>query len=331
MHIRSTARFLLGPTIACSVAVGPAAHSAQGGKLYAPVVLILPSGPRTLAMGNVGIASRDDEVLFFNPAQLAIARGMSVSAERYSHGAGGGTLSAVTRLASGGVAVGVRMVDYEAGFEGFPADRTTLLHADGGAGTSLEASAGLAQVFKGTRFGLAAKYVADQAPNARAHRFAADVGVSRDFKRYFTAGVAVQNLGAATSVLCVYARFSSNCLPPPDVIMTPSPPMTKVDLPLRSTAGVAGSGPVGPLDITVTAAVSMLRSDRVLPAAGGELAYSWLDGYSIALRAGVRRTMPGEAPATAGIGFTMDRLAIDYAIEALSGPRAAQRFGLRIR
>jgi hypothetical protein len=75
----------------------------------------------------------------------------------------------------------------------------------------------------------------------------------------------------------------------------------------------------------------MLRSERVFPAAGGEVAYSWLDGYSIALRAGVRRTMPGEEPATAGIGFTMDRLSIDYAIEALSGPRAAQRFGLRIR
>ena len=331
MQIRSTARLLLGPTIACGLAVGPAALGAQGGKLYAPVVLILPSGPRTLAMGNVGVASRDDEVLFFNPAQLAIARGMSVSAERYSRTAGGGALSAVTRLATGGVAVGLRMVDYYAGFEGFPADRTTLLHAEGGAGTSLEASAGLAQVLKGTRFGLAAKYVADQVPNARAHRFAADVGVSRDFKRYFTAGVAVQNLGAATSVLCVYARFSSNCLAPPDVIQTPTPPTTKVDLPLRSTAGIAGSGPVGPFDVTVTAAASMLRTDRVLPAGGGELAYSWLDGYSVALRAGVRSTMPGEGPATAGIGFTMDRLSIDYAIEALSGARAAHRFGLRVR
>ncbi|HEU4786111.1 MAG TPA: hypothetical protein VFS57_01835, partial [Gemmatimonadaceae bacterium] len=199
------------------------------------------------------------------------------------------------------------------------------------AGTSLEASAGLAQVFKDTRFGVAAKYVADQAPGARAHRFAADIGVSRDFMRYFTAGVAVQNLGAATSVLCVYARPSDDCPPPGEVIMTASPPETKIDLPLRSTAGVAGSGPLGPLDVTVTAGVSMLRSDRLLPAAGGELAYSWLDGYSVALRAGIRSTMPGEAPATAGVGFTMDRLSLDYAIEAMSGPRAAHRFGLRVR
>jgi hypothetical protein len=225
----------------------------------------------------------------------------------------------------------MRMVDYAPGFQGFPADRTTLLQTEGGAGASLEASAGLAQAIKGTRFGIAAKYVADQAPGARVHRFAADIGVSRDFKRYFTAAVAVQNLGAATSVLCVYARFSPTCLPPPDVINAPGPPTTKIDLPLRSTAGVAGSGPLGPLDVTVTAAVSMLRSDRVLPAAGGELAYSWLDGYSVALRAGIRRTMPGEAPATAGVGFTMDRLSIDYAIEAMSGSRAAHRFGLRVR
>ena len=48
-------------------------------------------------------------------------------------------------------------------------------------------------------------------------------------------------------------------------------------------------------------------------------------------RAGVRRPVPGEAPFTAGLGFTMDRLSIDYAVEALSGSRAGHRIGLRIR
>ena len=31
-------------------------------------------------MGNVAVAGRDDDVLFYNPAQLVAARGMSVSA-----------------------------------------------------------------------------------------------------------------------------------------------------------------------------------------------------------------------------------------------------------
>ncbi len=332
MQIRSTVRFLLGPTMACGLAAGPAVLGAQSGKLYAPVVLILPTGPRTLAMGNVGVASRDDEVLFFNPAQLAVARGMSVSAERYSPHAGGATLSSVTRIASGGVAVGMRMVDYQAPSVSFPADRATMLHAGSQNGTSLEATAGLAQVFKGTRFGVAAKYAEDHVSVVRVHSAAFDVGASRDFMRYFTAGLSLQNVGSAQSVSCVDTRVADSCVPPQQAMNAPSPgPQAQIYPPLRSTAGVAASRPVGPVDIVVTAAVSMLRTERVFPAAGGELAYSWLDGYSIALRAGVRRTMPGEEPATAGIGFTMDRLSIDYAIEALSGQRAAQRFGLRIR
>src|SRR5262245_27014769 len=72
-----------------------------------PVVLTLPAGPRTLALGDVGVTSRDDEVIFFNPAQLVVANGFSTSGERYAAGSTGGALSAVTRFNGGGVAIGV--------------------------------------------------------------------------------------------------------------------------------------------------------------------------------------------------------------------------------
>lgn len=333
MPIRSSGLSLLSIALASTAAVDPGALAAQSGGPYAPVVLTLPTGPRTLAMGNVGIGSRDDEVLFFNPAQLAVARGMSVSAERYSASAGGGSLSAVTRFASGGVAVGVRMVDYRMGFTGFPSDRSLMLAGGEQPGTSLEAIAGLAQVVKGVRLGIAAKYADDNESTVRAQHAAVDLGVSRDFFRYFTAGIAVQNLSSSISLSCVDARFTPGCLPPPGVVVAPSPaaPQATVYMPLRTTAGVAGSGPLGPLDVTATAAISLLRSSFVIPAGGGEISYSWLDGYAVAFRAGLRRPIPGEAPLTAGVGLTMDRLSIDYAVETLSGSRAAHRIGLRIR
>ena len=308
MQIRSLGPLLLALSFTALDGLSATALGAQSGGPYAPVVLMLPTGPRTLAMGNVGIGSRDDDVLFFNPAQIAVARGMSASGERYSSSAGGGTLSAVTRLGGGGIAVGVRMVDYTIGPPGFPADRDRMLVGGSEVGTSLEATAGLAQVFKGVRVGVAAKYAEDQATNVRAHRAAADFGLSKDFRRYFTAGLSVQNVASSVS-------FSP----------------TTAYLPLRTTAGLAGSGPLGPVDVTATAAVSMLRDSFVIPAGGGEVSYSWLDGYAVAIRAGVRRPIPGEAPFTAGAGFTMDRLSIDYAIEALSGSRAGHRIGLRIR
>jgi hypothetical protein len=51
----------------------------------------------------------------------------------------------------------------------------------------------------------------------------------------------------------------------------------------------------------------------------------------VTLRAGGRRPEHGEGPFTAGLGFTVDRLSIDYALETLSGSRVANRIGLRIR
>jgi len=90
------------------------AQGTSNGGPYAPLVLLLPSGARTLALGNTGVGGRDDDVVFFNPAQLVIARaGFGGSIERYSATSAGGALSAVTRFNNGGVGIGMRMVDLE--------------------------------------------------------------------------------------------------------------------------------------------------------------------------------------------------------------------------
>jgi hypothetical protein len=318
-------RAVLAVALLLPSSIAAQASGTSGGP-YAPIILLLPSGPRTLALGNTGVAGRDDDVIFFNPAQLVIARGFSGSLERYSATSAGGALSAVTRVSAGGIAIGMRMVDYETPTSVYPLDRGTMLDAAPGNGTSVEAIVGVGQLIKGIRVGVAGKYVEDNVPALRVSRGALDLGVSKDLFTRYTFALAVQNIGASTEVPCATTR---TCTPPPG--NTVPNPTTPVRLPLRSTFGVQAQGPVGEFDLMATAAVWMLRADWFGASGGAELGYSWLSGYSIALRAGARSTLPGEAAFTAGAGFNMDRLSIDYAAEALTGSRFGQRIGLRVR
>jgi hypothetical protein len=273
-----------------------------------PVVLTLPAGPRTLALGDVGVTSRDDEVIFFNPAQLVVATGFSTSGERYQAGSSGGALSAVTRFNGGGVAIGMRTNS----IDGLGVLGSTLggsAAQNGFTQTSLEASAGIAQVVKGIRVGGAVKYAEQDLGFSRVQRGLLDLGVAKQVFGSYTVGAAVQNLGQDADL--------------------PGP--IEAELPRQATLGISRGGPVGEFDLFGTAAVSWVRSNTLVPAGGLEVNYSWLSGYNIALRAGARRPLFGEEAFTAGAGFTMDRLSIDYALETLSGGRVGNRLGLRIR
>jgi hypothetical protein len=295
--------------------------------VFAPSVLSLPASTRALGMGNVGVASRDDDVLFYNPAQLAIARGMSASGERYSPSARGGALSSVTRFNNGGIAVGMTMVNYDPPGPTLPSTPGELSHRGVGSASSLDAVIGLAQVYKSVRVGVAAKYVEDQLPDVRIGRAAFDVGLAKDFSRFYSVGLAVQNIGGSTTYPCPTCTLALSDRPP-------NPPLTiRARSPLRTTLGVATARQLGPFDAAATLGVSLLRGEWMPPAGGAELGYSWLDGYSIAVRLGASAPSPSESRATGGIGFTMDRLTLDYAAESVwSGKSVVQhRIGLRVR
>jgi hypothetical protein len=301
---------------------------AQSG-LYAPLVLQLPASTRMLAMGNMGVAGRDDDVLFANPAQLVVARGTSLSGERYSSTSSGLALSSASAFNNGGIAVGVSLVDYDSPFGTFPSNRETMRVAGPGTGLSVNAALGIAQVVKSIRVGGAVKYVEDDLPNVRASRGVVDVGLAKDMWRYYTVALAVQNIGAGTSMPCEIVVQSVDCSHSLSTGFRPG--STVVPMPIRTTLGIAGAAPAGEFDLVGTAGVSVLRKDFVIPAGGAEIGYSWLDGYNIALRAGARRPLTGEGPFTVGAGFRMDRLFIDYALETLSNSRVAHRVGLRVR
>ncbi len=122
----------------------------------------------------------------------------------------------------------------------------------------------------------------------------------------YTVGAVVQNLGQDADL--------------------PGP--VEAELPRQATLGVSRGGPVGEFDLFGTAAVSWVRSNTLAPAGGLEVNYSWLSGYNIALRAGARRPLPGQEAFTAGAGFTVDRLSIDYALETLERRSSRQSPGI---
>jgi hypothetical protein len=276
---------------------------------------------RALGMGNANVAGRDDDVIFYGPAQLAVARGTSVAAERYFDGLAGGTAATTSRLASGGIGVGAQIVE---GKNSIPCLGTiTLPNGDVPARTitRTQAAVGAALTFRKYRFGVATKYAAEQIDVSRLSQVLVDVGISRDYSPFdfvpLTLAVAVQNLA-----------------PNPD---------ESVDLGMarRAVLGAATGAPLGPFDLALAGEAGLERNgggptvvkDRPVARGGIEIGYSWLDGYSVAVRAGGRTASTEQLTryATFGAGLVLDRLAFDYATEQLIGSRFAHRFGIRLR
>src|SRR5688572_7382266 len=112
----------------------------------------MPASARIQAMGDIGVAGRDDDVIFYNPAQLFIARGTSFSLARLSETARGGTMSTVLRLGPGAVGFGANYLEYQAPSLAYPFDRDQIFDRNTSYGTSVLGALGYAQVYKGFRF-----------------------------------------------------------------------------------------------------------------------------------------------------------------------------------
>src|SRR5512134_792688 len=75
--------------------LAPASALAQAPPV-GPLLLILPATPRTAALGNAWVAGRDQDVLFYNPAQLIGARtGLDFSITRHECNGTTATLGSV--------------------------------------------------------------------------------------------------------------------------------------------------------------------------------------------------------------------------------------------
>ncbi|MFI5229917.1 MAG: hypothetical protein ACHQWU_12665, partial [Gemmatimonadales bacterium] len=196
MTIRPARSGLRAMVLAALLPTLPGRLAAQADRSYPLPLLRMPASTRALALGDMNVVGRDDDVLFYNPAQLVNARGTSLSAERFSATAHDGALSSVGRFNGGGIGIGASYAEFSSAPGVYPVDRPAF--NEGGTSTDMDAElvAGIGQVYFKTRVGLAAKYVAEDVGGARSGRGAIDLGLERDFFG-LAVGLAAQNIGAA--------------------------------------------------------------------------------------------------------------------------------------
>lgn len=278
----------------------------------AQTVLQLPAGTRALGVGDAFVAGRGSEVLFYNPAMLALLPGLTASVQRYGDASTHGAVSSVFsggRLAAG---VGAQLLDYGAGAAPGGGTRLDLATRGPEASASTSMALAAAMTIKGIRMGAAAKYVEERVAASRDGGAAFDLGAAKDFFGRSTFGLALQNLGGSLDVAG-----------------------ERRDLPFRATLGAAAFTP--PIrtffDLAATAAITYRRDGAWIPAGGVELTYVPLDGWAFTGRVGARRISDdfGGKPLTLGAGVAFDRLALDYAYHALETSASTHRVGIRIR
>lgn len=308
------------PTVLLLVGCTLASRAYAQAPVTAPLIMHLPSSARTAALGNAWVAGRDAEVIFYNPAQLiGTGRDFAVSISR--PGRAGTALSAASAYAAGKLSLtlgwGVHMVGFNADpLTPYPYASDVLLTRGSADGQSLLLSFGGAIAYKGLRIGGAGKYVSDRAstPSGDAtplsiaqHNWLVDIGVARNLFGG-VAAFSVQNIGRTATL-------------DPSVLKTPQ----------QFLAGYSIGKPAGPLDISLYGQVTM-RTGWTAPAGGVEIGYSWIEGYSVTVRAGARRPETDvEKPISLGAAFTADRLTVEYGVQFIDGGRANHGVTVRWR
>jgi hypothetical protein len=303
--------------LALLVLVLPAHADAQPPPV-APLVLRVPASVRATALGDAWVAGRDQDVIFYNPAQLiGLRQDFSVSLARRGPASTLASMSSV--YAAGKLSLtlgwGVKVVSFTTrANEPYPYTLDVLSTRGPADAMSVAATAGGAIAYRGFRIGAAGKYVSDRISGTTSdagttnHRaLLADLGVAHSLLGGM-AGLSVQNLGHRT--------------------ISDAP---GVRLPRQILAGWSTVKQAGPVDLGLFTQVAARRG-WVTPGAGLEVLYSWIEGYSVALRAGARRPeTSAERPVAIGGAFTADRFTFEYALQFLDDGRHAHGMTVRWR
>lgn len=285
--------------------VTPATSEAQADR-YAPTVLQIAPTPRAATFGSV-TAVRDIEAVFSNPAMVGVAAGTIAGFGRFD-AATHLVLASATSLGSFSVGIGAQFLDALSQSNELPYWSYSLRAGGHLPATSAVGGLSLATTYRGNRVGATAKYVIQRIGSVEDAVPSLDVGLARDVSRY-TVGVTVQNIGAGIHL-----------------------PNSSAQLPLRVSAGVATyNWQVSQFDLNGSAGVSLLPDGIVLPAAGVEVNYNPLEGYSFAVRGSIRRPeLRAQQPLTFGGSAGLDRFALEYAWEDWVGG-GVHRLALRVR
>ena len=298
------------------IVAGARAVSAQSTQGIGPIVLRLPASARIAAMANAGISGNDADAILYNPAMLSLARGTAVSLESYGSNATTGALAMVQNAGSINVGIGVQFLQWSsmAGSYARAVQYGASHLADSGAvaAASTAITFAVGKTVRGHRVGVSAKYVEDRFSGAHDGTVAFDAGVMLPSPGPGNLSVVVQNFGEGLRMLGEKGR-----------------------LPTSVGLGYGGGmfSRFESFDFGFQTALTVERGGFVRPAGGAELGYVPIEGVAFIVRGGVKLPRERDEPlATGGLGITVDRVSLDYAIEPFRGGRpVSHRIGLRIK
>jgi hypothetical protein len=301
---------LLSATLLPSSWAAPAAGQSPG---YGPQALEHTASTRGLALGTAYVlSSADAELLFANPGLIPNLSGFQGSLITWAGEGTGGHLAAAGEWWGGGVAAGLRFLEFGAASDdpGAAAGVGDALPEEGGPGASQwVATLGYGREIKGFLVGLSGHLMRDRLEDTSSTGAALDVGIARSVGPVML-GLSGQNLG-------------------PDLELGGA----DIPLPYRVTLGASSRRTwVGPLDVGATAALSYRADGEWIPAGGVEVAWWPVLGRTFVGRVGYRRVPTGSQNGwTVGGGFEGDRIGLDYAYQGYDGFDAAHRVGIRLR
>jgi hypothetical protein len=308
------------------------AQSRQVIRADAPQALVVPVSARATAMGGAYLGGDDADVLFFNPAALTSARGLSVQGGGYQDAASLVSVAGATTIGKWSIGVGARALRWaDAPLEAIPAGGSRVAHSTteapqfglwrslGGEATA-SVTVGVARRLFGLKVG-GALHAADDFGARLARGARRGDGVFADLAATLDAGP------GALSVVAQHLGRDPDAEGSVNVVRT-----LERRAPRRLVVGYGV--PLQPLlahlDLGGNVLVSVERDGFVATRGGVEAGYAPVDGVSFIGRLGtVRRRETGLA-VTLGAGILVDRVGIDMAFEP-DGNNAGWRLGMRIR
>lgn len=273
-----------------------------------PAVLELTTSARAMGLGGAfQVDASDSDVVFHHPALAEGAAGFMMGYQRYGGDATGLSLSAATGWFGGGVAVGLRALEYGSTGPGAREGGIDPILSGGEVGMAeMAATVVFARDVGPVRVGLGGTLSTQRSGTARENRGAVDVGVARDVGPLEVA-LSARNLGPGYVIDGV-----------------------EVEQPEEVTLGLGGYGrPVGPLDVGLAATVTRRADGEWLGGGGVELGYWPVQGRTFVLRFGGRHVPDGgAAPLTVGGSFWGDDLVLEYAFEPVEDHDGVHRLSV---
>lgn len=282
-----------------------------------PIVLELPASTRALALGNAfALGSGDSDAIFYHPGLLNRPGGMAASLQWFGTGGTLTTLSAAQAWYGGGVALGLQHLSYQvpAGamgsvddILGLPADEGSLRDSGEAGASEMVVSAGYGRTLKGIWIGTVAKFIDQTLGYRTASTMAVDLGIAKA-QGPVTVGLSAQNLGPAMAM-------AGGDIP----------------LPTRFTLGASSrAAPVGPLDVSVSSAVSYRLDGDVVPSLGLEVGYWPVNGRTFVGRVGYRYRSEtySATPVTFGGAFLGDNIILEYAYQGFDSGDPSHRISI---